>query len=236
MRRILLVGLLAVAPCSQAQIPVTDGVSIAGRALEHALVIQKWVEQIREMERQFNQLEDTYRSMTGVRNLGDIFSDPELRQYLPDDWQRLYRELKSNGYEGLIGEGATIYAENKIYDACAHIADSTMRLDCEARASRPSQDQGDIAEAYDLVVSRGEQLKNLQSKINSTTDAKGIAELQARIAVEQAAIANEETRLGLANTIMDSEQRVQQQRQKEFQARNWSATKGIEVEPLTFEE
>lgn len=230
----LLIACVLLSSSANAQIPVTDVAGIASRAIEHGLTIQEWIKQIDEMRKQYEKMRQTHEALTGVRNLGDVFDKPELRKYLPDDWVRLHRALKWSGYEGLVRKGVEIYSENKVHDACEHIELDDLRLDCETRAVSPSQNQGDAIEAYDLVAARGEQLSALQEQINTTQDPKAIAELQARISIEQATIANETTRLNLASSIADSERLIQQQRQKEFQARNWSATKGIEIEPLTF--
>jgi len=236
MKRLILLCALLSSGTAQAQIPVTDAVGIAGRAIEHALTLQEWIKQIKEMKKQWKQMNQTHTALTGVRNLGEVFDDPELRQYLPDDWQDLYRALKYSGYEGLLGKGIEIYEANQIFDGCDHIEQLEMQIDCQARAVSPSQNQGYASEALELVTTRGAQLKSLQEQINTTEDPKAIAELQARISIEQAAIANEATRLNLARSVADSERLILQQRQKEYQARNWSATKGIEVDAVIFED
>ena len=71
-------------------------------------------------------------------------------------------------------------------------------------------------------------------EINQTQDPKAIAELQGRIAVEQANIQNEQTKLQLYEMVAAAEEKVQAQRQREIQARTWNAKKGIAVQPLTF--
>jgi len=219
-----------------AQIPVTDSLGIAETAVQHVQTLLKWREQYQQMSEQFVQLQRTHTALTGVRNLGDVFDSRELRQYLPEDWNRAYRRMKREGYEGLVREGVAIYESNRIHDACEDLQPEDVRIACESRAVKASQDQADASELFDKTLERGEQIRQLQAQINATEDPKAIAELNARLSVEQAAIANEATRISIIKTITEAEERVQAQRQKEFQARAWSATKGVELEPLTFDQ
>lgn len=230
----LIAACILFAGSAHAQIPVTDTLGIAEQALQHIQTLLNWKEQYEQMRDQYEQLRTTHDALTGVRDLGDVFDNPELRQYLPDDWNQAYRRMKLEGYEGLVREGAAIYQANRIHDACEHLILDDVRLACESRAVKASQDQGDASESFEKTLARGEQIQQLQNQISATQDPKAIAELSARLSVEQAAIANEATRISLVKMITEAEERVQAQRQKEFQARAWSATKGVEVEPLTF--
>jgi type IV secretion system protein VirB5 len=56
------------------------------------------------------------------------------------------------------------------------------------------------------------------SRINATQDPKAIAELQGRIAIEQAKIQNEQTKLQMFQMVAQAEDRLQQQRQRELNA------------------
>ena len=69
--------------------------------------------------------------------------------------------------------------------------------------------------------------------INGTADPKAIAELQARISAEGAAIQNEQTKMQLFALASQAEDRLIQQ-QREANARTWSATGVVRVEPMTF--
>lgn len=217
-----------------AQIPVTDGASIAQRAAEHAESILKWKAQYDQMMSQIEQAKQQYESMTGSRALGNILNDPALRDYLPPDWQGVYDSVRNGGYAGLSGRGLEVYEANKIFDSCAAISVQEQRTACEARAVKASQDKGFALDAYDAAKSRINQIDQLMSEINQTQDPKAIAELQGRIAAEQANIQNEQTKLQLYAMVAAAEEKVQAQRQREIQAKTWSARKGIEVQPLTF--
>lgn len=182
---------------AQAQIPVTDGASIAQQVAAQVETIAKWKMQYDQMMDQINQAKQQYEALTGSRGLGNILNDPALRDYLPGDWQAVYDAVKTGGYAGLTGTALTVYEQNKVFDSCAHIVSSEQRTACEARAVKPAQDKGFALDAYNAAKSRINQIDQLMAKINDTSDPKAIAELQARIAAEQSNIQNEQTKLQL---------------------------------------
>jgi type IV secretion system protein VirB5 len=63
-------------------------------------------------------------------------------------------------------------------------------------------------QAYQGVQERMKQVDNLMSEIKNTSDPKSIAELQARISIEQAYIQNETTKLQLVSQLQRSEQQL----------------------------
>lgn len=216
---LVLAGGLSLSSASYAQIPVTDSASIGQQIAAQAETIAKWKVQYDQMVSQIEQAKQQYESITGSRGLGTIMNDPAMRDYLPGDWQAVYDSVKSGGYSGLTGTGKSVYNANKIYDACAHFTDSQQRTSCEALAVKSAQDKGLAVDAYEKAKSRINQIDKLMSKINDTSDPKAIAELQGRIAAEQANIQNEQIKLQMYQMVAAAEDRVQQQRQKEINAK-----------------
>lgn len=236
LKQIFLGVVMSALMCSTAfaQIPVTDGASIAQSIAQQAETVAKWKMQYDQMQSQIGQAQQQYQSLTGSRGLGNIMNDPSLRDYLPANWQGVYDSVKNGGYSGLSGRGQSVYNANKVFDGCAYITVADQRTACEARAVKPSQDEGFALDAYDAARSRINQIDQLMQQINQTQDPKAIAELQARIAAEQANIQNEQTKLQLYSMVAAAQEKVQAQRQREIQARTWSARKGVAVQPLTF--
>ncbi|WP_440057380.1 P-type DNA transfer protein VirB5 [Pseudomonas fragariae (ex Marin et al. 2024)] len=147
-----------------------------------------------------------------------MFDDPQLREYLPQEWQAVYDSVKRGGYTGLDGRAETIYADNKVFDACQSFAQDEQRTACQAQAVKPSQDKAFALDAYDQAKGRLRQLDQLMGQIDKTQDPKGIAELQGRIAAEQAMIQNEQTKLQMFKMVAQAEDKVQEQRQRELNA------------------
>lgn len=209
----------AIAACfavdsAQAQIPVTDAASIAQDAANFAKEIAQWVEQINHMKTQIETLKKQYDAITGIRNLGDILNNPEFKDYLPKDWQQVYEAVRSGGYAGLTGSGATVYAKNKIYEGC-NVLSGVQKTICEANLIKGSVDQGYALDAFDKATKRLNQIEALMKSINGTEDAKAIAELQGRIASEQAMIKNEAIKMQLFQMVSDAQDRILEQREQE---------------------
>ena len=216
---LILAGGLSLSSAAFAQIPVTDGASIGQQIAAQVETIAKWKLQYDQMVSQIDQAKQQYESLTGSRGLGNIMNDPALRDYLPGDWQAVYDSVKSGGYSGLSGRGASVYNANKIFDSCQNVPAGDQRTTCEARAVKASQDKGFALDAYDAAKSRINQIDQLMAKINQTQDPKDIAELQGRIAAEQANIQNEQTKLQLYAMVAAAEEKVQVQRQHELNAK-----------------
>lgn len=211
---------------ASAQIPVTDALQNAQTMTHNLATVAQWAKDIAEMKAQFDmltqqyqQMEKEYDTITGSRGLGNIMNDPAFRDYLPGDWQGVYDSVKNGGYSGLSGTGKEIYDANAIYDLCANILTDYERTACEAQSVKGAQDQGFALDAYEAAKARIGQIDQLMAKINQTQDPKDIAEMQARIGAEQANIQNEQTKLQMYSMVAAAEDRIQQQRQRELNAK-----------------
>lgn len=210
--------------CAQqcyAQIPVTVTSQVTESPMtiaEFASNSTRWSQQVQQMASQIDQMKQQYGAITGSRGLGRVFDDPQLREYLPQEWQAVYDSVKSGGYTGLDVRAETIYADNKVFDACQSFAQDEQRTACQAQAVKPSQDKAFALDAYDQAKGRLRQLDQLMGQIDKTQDPKGIAELQGRIAAEQAMIQNEQTKLQMFQMVAQAEDKVQEQRQRELNA------------------
>ncbi|EKU28232.1 P-type DNA transfer protein VirB5 [Alcaligenes sp. A-TC2] len=213
------VSLVLISSQALAQIPVTDGAAIKTSVQQQVETMAKWKLQYDQMVSQIDQMKQEYQSITGVRGLGDVLNNPALRDYLPDDWQGVYDSVKSGGYAGLSGRAGQVYNDNKIYDACVNHTNEQSRISCEAQAVKGAQDKAFALDAYDKAKERLGQIDALMQEINRTQDPKSIAELQGRIAAEQALIQNEQTKLQMYSMVASAEDRLQQQRQREINAK-----------------
>lgn len=242
-KKVLVVAVASMLPYSSfAQIPVTDILSNVTSTLNQIQDMAQWatqinnmITQIEQLDRQFSQMEKEYEKITGTRNLGDILNNPAFRNYLSDDWRNVYDALRKGGYASLTGNAKTIFDENQIFDLCAGIEYETHRKACESQAIKGAQDQAFATSAYDAAKERVAQIEGLMGEINATQDPKAIQELQARIAIEQTAIQNEQTKLAMFQMISVSEKELQNQRLREIQARTWASTGRVEVDAITFE-
>ncbi|CAD1798223.1 P-type DNA transfer protein VirB5 [Xanthomonas arboricola pv. juglandis] len=232
-KSLLLAGLLMFGGYANAQVPVTDAASIAKNIANQAETMRQWASQYQQMQSQYQQMQQQYSALTGSRNMGEIFNNPALRDYLPKDWQGVYDSVRTGGYNGLSSSASGIYDQNKVYDACASLTLADARTACQAAAVKPSQDKAFATDAYAAAKSRMDQIDSLMRQINQTQDPKAIGELQGRIAAEQAMIGNEQTKLQLFQMMTQAEDKLQQQRQHEINAklnarRGYSPLKPVE--------
>lgn len=239
MKRYILPIALAVAlaggsmtTASASGIPVIDVAKIANDTANQAANIAKYVQMIQQYQTQIDQMRSQYESLTGSRGLGNILNNPEFSNYLPADWQNVYRQVSNGGYSGLSGSARALVDAAGLLNACENrLGDA--RIACERDIAKTAQDKSNVLDAFDAASARWTQIQGLIQQINATTDPKAIAELQARINGEQAAIHNEQTKLQMFQMLAQVEERVQQQQrraatQKEVGQRGWT-----EVRPLT---
>lgn len=201
-------------------IPVFDGAAAASNVEQ----IAKWVAQLQEMKNQLEQAKKTYDSMTGSRGLGNIMNNPALKNYIPADWQKVYDSVKNGGYNGLTSTAKTIRDSNKVYDNCANLTGTSKEV-CARSASKGAQDKDYISNALDAAKGRITQIEGLMNQINSTSDAKAIAEVQARFAAEQAMMQNEATKLQLFKMMGDAEEKLIVQQERELSSKRSNAVK-----------
>lgn len=212
---------------AHAQIPVTDVASITARAVEFSTTLLKWKDQFDQMVDQYDQLRMTHESITGIRNIADVFDDPLLRKLLPDDLRASYRAFRNSGYEGLVRKGIEIYEDNHVYDYCANYESEESRLNCESQPAATAQAHGDSEEALSVIISRSVQIEQLQSQINTTEDTKAISDIQARIAIEQTTMQNESLKLYTIKMLDDTQQRLNDDRQHQINQRTLNNTRGF---------
>src|SRR5688572_11386639 len=87
---VLMVLGLGVSTPARAQLVVSDPGSMAQRTLQWIKEAEEFATQLAKMKLQYDMLKDAYDAATGARNLGDVFDNPLLRQYLPQGWVQIY--------------------------------------------------------------------------------------------------------------------------------------------------
>ena len=148
-----------------AQVPVTDGASIATDMLNQAQTIAKWQQQCQQMVVQLQTMEDELNALTGSRGLGNILNDPKFREYLPSDWQSVYDDIQKGGYEGLSGDAKTTFNDMKIHDRCSSGSNDEARKVCEAVLVKSAQDLTFQKNVYQRA---SERLDTLSDRIRAT--------------------------------------------------------------------
>lgn len=178
----------SIAPANASGIPVFDGASVAQAIVQ----VQHLKEQIDNQISQIKELENQVKAVTGSRNLGQIFKDAALDQ-VPDEWKSIYSDIKNKDYKSLTG--TTSYQRN------SNAEDLIKSYRQTAKAIADSE-------------RRTNNLLQMMNQINQAQDVKAAADLQNRIAIEQARINNNQLMLDMSLKMTEQRNQIRSVQQK----------------------
>jgi len=207
-------GLLAaigVTEASATGIPVID---IANLAQTIQQVINE-ITQINNQVQQISQLQAQLSSMNGARNLGNVFNNPALKNYVPAKAFTQFDAIGTSGYAGLGATAKALRDADMVYN-CLDLA-GAARTRCQATLAQPYQHKGMLQDAMTAAAGRLAQIQSLMHQVDATTDQKGVQEVQARIGAENALLAHEMSQLQMVQGMADSEERIARSRDRERQ-------------------
>lgn len=206
----ILMGLL---PCAQAQIPVIDVASLAQLIAQ----IETLEQQLATAEGQLSQAQSQYQSMTGQRGMQQLLAGTP-RNYLPADWTAVTNVLTGSGGYSALGQTARGAMTANAVLTPAQLAALSPANSAQLTAQRQSVAlmQGVSETGLANASSRFASLQTLIDAIARTPDQKGILELQARIAAEEAMLANEQTKLNELYRSSEAQQRAGVQHAREL--------------------
>jgi type IV secretion system protein VirB5 len=212
------VTLLGIIPPAHAQWAVVDVGAIA-QLVRQVATLQQQLETARS---QLTQAQQQYQAMTGTRGMERLLNGT-VRNYLPPDWQALEAALN-----GVRGSYATLAAEldstiggNAVLtpDQIAQISNQE-REQLQAARKSAAMLQVTSRRALEASSARFASLQQLINAISTATDPKAVLDLQARIAVEQAMLQNEQTKLMVLYHAAEAEERARRQRASELAIAN----------------
>jgi type IV secretion system protein VirB5 len=195
-------------------ISVGSPVQAGGMPVFDAANLAQAVSQIQQMTMQLEQLKQQYNSMNGGRNMGSLINNPQLRRYLPDD----YQTILNSGY----GNSQVIRNNSRVYgiNQTTLGAGTDTAKAFEASAMQASLNRATSEEAYSQASVRFNDLQVLLNEINSASDAKSIADLQARIQVEEVMLKNESIKLQMLGQLQQAQRDLAVQRAVEIRMKS----------------
>jgi len=206
-------ALATFAPASQAQgIPVIDIANLIQtimQVLDDVTEIANQVEQIKALQGQLD-------SITGSRNLGNVFDSGALKNYVPANAYTVVNAIEASGYTGLTNTAKSLRDAQMVYN-CLDRAGAS-RTECQARLAQPYQQKGLLQDAMKAASGRLDQIKSLMGQIDGTSDQKAVVEIQARIGAENAMLQHEMSQVQMLTGMADSEERIARARDRERQA------------------
>ncbi|MDG3580513.1 P-type DNA transfer protein VirB5 [Rhizobium sp. YJ-22] len=192
-------------------IPVIDQTAI----LKHIESIAQLKSQLDALHQQIEQAQQLYGSLNKLTDMADVASvlnDPAIRKALPSDFAAIEGLLKGEG-TGVFKDSASKFLEGN----------STYRTDADdfyakelARVQNKNAGQMSLGQQiYDAATKRIDGIDQLREKISTASDAKEIADLQARLQAEQAFLQTDVLRMEGLRMVQQAQNQVDEQRKAE---------------------
>ena len=202
---------LGATPVSAQGIPVIDTANLVQTIQQ----VVNDITQIQNQIQQITQLQSHLSSINGLRNLGQVFDSPALRNYVPPEAYTVVNAINTGGYSGLTGTSKALRDAGMVYN-CMDLA-GAERTRCQAALAAPYQTKGLLQDAMKSAAGRLAQINALMNQINATADQKAVQEIQARIGAENALLAHETSQIQMLQGMADSEERIARSRDRERQ-------------------
>ena len=196
-------------------IPVVDVASIAQTILVvvgQAKELMQMMEQVKTAKNQLTEAKNTLASLTGGRAMSALVNMNGIRQELPAGFMEAATAISSLGAAGASMDAQAIYNSVKKYgcDQRFVAADQQtvqLRKLCEAEAFSAPTTMAMMEQSVKRSQQRALSLQQLLSNVD-TKDAKAAADLQNRVQVESAMLANEKMLVDLALRNQEAQQKL----------------------------
>lgn len=201
---------MASAPAMASGVPTVDVAAIA-QMLQQFQVLQ---DQLKNMKSQLEQAQQQVTAMTGTRGMEKMLRN-EAEGLIPTNWQETLAQM--NG--GKIGDLAQSIKQNASRvdgDLLNRLLPQDSASASDSFANSAANAQATAGQAYELSGKRFARLQQLMDEIGNAQDAKAIADLQARIGVEQAILQNETIKMQALAQTASAQQAIQQQQMREM--------------------
>jgi type IV secretion system protein VirB5 len=165
--------------------------------------------QVQQLFQQIQNQEQQYQALTGNSSFGNIMNDASLRNYLPEQWQNIYDQAKSGSLSGISSSMRSIEQQEGMTDATT----AGQQRYYDTLATNKAMNE----QAYTATMARLNNIQALMQQSNMTQDPAQKADLQNRMAAEEAMVTNDQTRLQLSAQLQQAELKLaEEQRDREF--------------------
>ncbi|WP_255533138.1 P-type DNA transfer protein VirB5 [Polynucleobacter sp. 31A-FELB] len=228
---LLLASVLSMSAHSHAQgIPVFD----AANYTNMIQTITAWQQQIAAMKQQYDQSVTQYQALTGIRGYGSLLSNPQLQQFLPADIRNVYTAINTKNPWITLNSAAQAARNAKTIFSCESVPAGIPRNTCMSSLNKNFADQDLFQQAYEQVQLHDKKIADLMAQINFTQDPKAIAELQARLTVEQSFQQNAMAKLSIATELAKTQTKLIEQEKNEYMQSAMSHTGTVKFQPPNF--
>jgi type IV secretion system protein VirB5 len=202
--------LLAVSVAAHpAGIPTYDAIADINSKLQLVRWLSQLADNITMIQNQIQQL----GSMNGSRMLGSLLRNPALDNYVPPNAQGLLQSASAQGFGGLTAAARALREQSMTYGCTGTLLLPQQHQQCEATLGVPYQERMLLVEAMNKAGQRMNVVNGLMNAINTTTDQAAKLEMIARLNGEQAALANESSRVQMLTATLDNQRRTEEAEQ-----------------------
>lgn len=160
--------------------------------------VSQAIAQVSTLKQQLSNMQQQLGAITGNRGMGGLLSG-ENNSYLPSDWNSAMSALSSTssgGYGALASNALQIkQAQSVLSNADMSSLSPQMKQYLDQLRNVSASQQALGQQAYSNASQRVALLQSLTNQINSSTDAKAIMDLQARIQSESTQLQNDQSKL-----------------------------------------
>lgn len=194
-------------------IPVIDQTAIA-KHIESIAQLKSQLDALHQQIEQAQQLYGSLNKLTDMANIAGVLNDPAIRKALPADFNAIEGLFKGNG-PGVFGDSASKFLEgNSTYRTSA---DDFYAQELSRIQNRNAGQMSLGQQVYDAATKRIGGIDQLREKISTASDAKEIADLQARLQAETAFLQTDVLRMEGLRMVQQAQAQVDEQRKAE----NW---------------
>ncbi len=197
-------------PAQASGIPVVDVANLAQSVMQ----VLSWMQQIQDMSWHLQRQKQKVEAITGSRNMGSLLYNLGLMGIVPYDASTVYEAIRRGGINGL-SQAARVLRNNRMLYNCANKTGDALRI-CQNILNQSPQSLANIDRAYQLLLKRSEQIRDLTTSINNTGDEKASLDLIARIGTEQAAVSNQTNQLLTLKMMAEEQKEAARQEHMEY--------------------
>lgn len=205
--KLILIATISIASFySNAGVPVVDAGSIAQAVIQ----VDQMRQQLLQAQNLVKQQKASYDAIIGSRDIGQLFNNPALRQYLPSGMQSLYSDIKNKNVDGIanrMAQTARQYQNNSTA--------GTNSTDIQKQKQENAvYNKLVIDDVFNASQNRLNQLDSLMKSVDGTQDAKAAADLGNRIQAEVGLLQAEQSKIQLVKMLADAQDKLLEQQQR----------------------
>jgi type IV secretion system protein VirB5 len=203
--------MLSISTAAGQGIPVIDQTAIA-KQIESIVQLKAQLDALNQQIEQAQQLYGSLNKLTDMADVATVLNDPAIRKALPPDFNAIKGLFTGNDTD-VFGDSASKFLEsNSTYRTSADdfYAQELSRIQ-NKNAGQMSLGQ----QIYDAATKRIDGIDQLREKISTASDAKDIADLQARLQAEQAFLQTDVLRMQGLQMVQQAQVQVDDQRKAE---------------------